>query len=214
MTKHKILAVRHITDSTFVVRFEREGIAFRAGQYLFLGREGTLEQKEYSIYSSEEDPYLEVLVRAVDEGLVSKDLQSCRPGDLLESDGPFGSFLLDDLARQTSNYVFVATGTGISPFHSFVRTYSDLNYVVLHGVRFGTEAYDRERYGTDSYVLCTSRDGEGDFRGRVTEFLTRAAYPDNSLFYLAGNSAMIRDAYDLLEGKGIANSRIHTEVYY
>ena len=214
MAKHEVSNVRHLTDSTFVIRFERKGIEFRTGQYFFIGRAGTLEQKEYSIYSSEQEPHLEVLVRAVDEGLVSRDLQTCRPGDLLEVEGPFGSFLLEESDRQTHNYLFVATGTGISPFHSFAGTYPDLRYVLLHGVRFAEEAYDRQNYGPDRYVLCTSQDEEGDFHGRVTAYLNEADYPESTLFYLAGNSTMIREVYDLLEAKGISNSRIRTEVYY
>lgn len=214
MGKHKVTHVRHLTGSTFVVRFERKNTEFTAGQYFFVGREGTLEQKEYSIYSAEQDPCFEILVRAVDDGLVSAHLQTCAPGDLLELDGPFGSFLIDQEARQTNRYVFVATGTGISPFHSFVATYGELTYDLLHGVRFAEEAYDRTDYVSDRYTLCTSQDEAGDYRGRVTNFLREAVYPDNTLFYLAGNSDMIRDAYDLLEGRGISNRRIHTEVYY
>jgi NAD(P)H-flavin reductase len=78
--------------------------------------------REYSVYSSPGDEYLEILVKEVDGGYVSTRLGALKPGDGVAVDGPFGFFTIDEDWRD-HRYVFVATGTGISPFHDFVRSY-------------------------------------------------------------------------------------------
>ena len=38
---------------------------FKAGQHIIAGLKGELDQREYSVYSGENDDYLEILVREV-----------------------------------------------------------------------------------------------------------------------------------------------------
>ena len=70
----RVLEVRKLTESTAVVRFEREGLDFEPGQYIRVGIEGDAEIRDYSVYSGADADYLEVMVRRVEDGLVSKDL--------------------------------------------------------------------------------------------------------------------------------------------
>ena len=46
-----IKRVRHLTESTYVLRFSRNGMKFIPGQHLVLGLTGSAELREYSIYS-------------------------------------------------------------------------------------------------------------------------------------------------------------------
>ena len=55
---------------------------------------GNNQVREYSIYSTEQDTSLEVLIKEVDNGLVSRQLRKLIPGELLEVDGPFGYFTI------------------------------------------------------------------------------------------------------------------------
>ena len=82
-------------SDTYVLRFDRNNMHFRAGQHITLGIPGNNQVREYSIYSTEYDPLLEVLIKEVDTGLVSKQLKKLIPGELLEVDGPFGYFTID-----------------------------------------------------------------------------------------------------------------------
>ena len=52
-TASKVLEVRHLTDTTVVVRFERHGLEFEPGQYIRVGIEGDAEIRDYSIYSGQ-----------------------------------------------------------------------------------------------------------------------------------------------------------------
>jgi ferredoxin--NADP+ reductase/benzoate/toluate 1,2-dioxygenase reductase subunit len=196
-----------------VLRFDRNDMAFRAGQHITLGLQGNNQVREYSIYSTEQDTSLEVLIREVDEGLVSKQLKKLIPGELLEVEGPFGFFSIDKL-NLNRKFLFVSTGTGIAPFRSITGSYPSLNYTLLHGVRLAEEAYEKHRYPRDRYVLCTTQDQQGDFNGRVTEYLKQKTLDSDTLVYLCGNCDMIYDTYDLLTSRGFPSSNIKTEVYF
>ena len=119
-TYSEVINIRFLTESTYVLRFQRNGIEFQAGQYIVINPKENKQKREYSIYSPVTAPYLEVLVKEVEEGFLSKKLKHMKPGDLLEMEGPFGYFVLNQDKIQEPNYLFIATGTGISPFHSMI----------------------------------------------------------------------------------------------
>jgi NAD(P)H-flavin reductase len=54
---------------------ERNGMNFQTGQFVLVNRLNSLNQREYSVYSGEQDGYLEILVREVTEGNVSPKLK-------------------------------------------------------------------------------------------------------------------------------------------
>jgi len=89
-----------------------------------------------------------------------------------------------------------------------------LNYTLIHGVKYMEEAYDSQDYAPDRYLLCTSREGSGNFQGRVTDFLQINNPDTDADYYLCGNSSMIHDVYDLLKDKNVDAGRIHAEVYF
>ena len=187
---------------------------FRAGQHIIVGLKGELNQREYSVYSGEKDDYLEILVREVLDGIVSIQLKQCKPGQLLQVNGPFGSFGLETFDMYSAKLLFIATGTGISPFHSFVRSYPGIDYTLIHGVRYINEAYDRNEYDLNRYILCTSKESYGGRQGRVTKFVSGYRVDTGMLFYVCGNSSMIYEVWHLLRDKGIPAENIFSEVYF
>lgn len=211
---HKLLEIKNLTDTAYVLRMEKHDFNFIPGQYVSIGKEGSIDKRDYSIYSSPHEPYLEVLIRVVPDGMVSKALQKMKPGEGIEVEGPFGFFQLKPNAPENQHCTLIASGTGISPFHSMIQTFPHLNYKLIHGIRFGKEAYERELYAYDRYVACASRDGKGDYYGRVTSYLRENPPPADSLCYLCGNSDMINDVFDILEAQGIPAGNIHAEVYF
>jgi ferredoxin--NADP+ reductase/benzoate/toluate 1,2-dioxygenase reductase subunit len=210
---YRLQNIRDLTEDTYVMRFDRHEMPFRAGQHITLGIPGNNQVREYSIYSAVQDPSLEVLIKEINSGIVSKQLRKIIPGELLEVDGPFGYFTLDE-KQLNKEYLFVGTGTGVAPFHSLAASYPGLNYTLLHGVRYGQEAYERNHFPQRRYILCTSRDGEGDFHGRVTDYLKQKDLNMDTMVYLCGNCDMIYDVYDLLTSRGFPAGNIKTEVYF
>ena len=213
-TYYKILNIKYLTDSTFILRLPKSRFKFEAGQHISLSISGDYQSREYSIYSAEDADYLEVLVKEVEGGYFSPKLKHLKKGDMVEIHGPFGRFALDTKKRDTHQHVFIASGTGIAPFHSMVKSNPELNYKIIHGVRYGNEAYEREEYDTERFLLCTSRDDTGDFKGRLTAYLKEAEFDKNSCFYLCGNSDMIFDAMEILKEKGFDRDDVNVEVYF
>jgi ferredoxin--NADP+ reductase len=210
---YRVQHIRQLSPDTYVLRFDRNDMNFRAGQHITLGIPGNNQVREYSIYSTEQDTSLEVLVKEVDNGLVSKQLKKLLPGEIIEVDGPFGYFTIDAQFLKRK-FLFIGTGTGIAPFRSITGSYATLDYVLLHGVRYAAEAYEKHRYSKDRFTLCTSRDQLGDFNGRVTDYLKQQSLDSDTLVYLCGNCDMIYDVYDLLISRDFPSENIKTEVYF
>lgn len=213
MRKHKVIQTRQLTDSTFVVRIEKNGLEFQTGQFILVGFSNT-DRREYSVYSGEHEDFLEVLVREVEGGKVSSKLKQLKSGDTVQVDGPFGFFKFSPDMYPVKKFLFVATGTGISPFHSFVKTHAELDYNLIHGVRFANEAYDHDDFQPERVTLCTSGDSDGDFYGRVTAYLAEQNIEKDTNCFLCGNSEMIYEVFDILTAKGIPVSNIYSEVYF
>lgn len=211
---HNVINIRFLTENTYILRLSRGSIQFRAGQRIIVGLKGDLDQREYSIYSGENDDYLEILVREVMNGNVSVKLKHCKPGQPVQVNGPFGSFGIDPFNRYSFKHIFIATGTGISPFHSLFRSYPGINYTLIHGVRIREEAYDSNEYDADRYILCTSKEYNAGRKGRVTRFLSKFRTTPDMLFYLCGNGSMIYEVYHILRDKGINDEDIFTEIYF
>lgn len=211
---HKVTGLRFLTGNTFILRFSRGNIQFKAGQRIIVGLKGDFDQREYSIYSGEQDDYLEILVRIITDGSVSVKLKLVAPGGSLNINGPFGSLGIESFTRYSAKHIFVATGTGISPFHSMIRSYPGLDYTLFHGVRFKNEAYDSTEYESGRYILCTSNEINEGKKGRVTGPLSRFEPSAEMLFYLCGNGDMIYDVFHILRDKGIPAEKIFSEIYF
>jgi ferredoxin/flavodoxin---NADP+ reductase len=203
-----------LSPSTYVLRFSRNGMQFKAGQSISVGLWGNPERREYSIYSAEENDFLEILVKVVEKGKVSTALKKVNLGERLNVHGPGGFFVPPKEEIATKNYLFIATGTGISPFCSIIRSNPRIQYRLLHGIRTIAEAYGKETIPKDHYTTCVSGENSGDFQGRVTEYLKKFELPQDTICYLCGNCEMIYDAYDILKGKGFSANQILTEVYF
>ena len=220
----RLLSRRDVSGSAYVLRFERGDLSFLPGQYVTLGEAGGTETREYSIYSGVDDPCLEVLIKEVAGGSVSRRLRRLAPGSELRCDGPFGFFTLDqELAARP--LLWVATGTGIAPFHSFVSSngaLGDLDYRLLHGVRARSECYDHDAYAGERYFACVSGSattGEpatqvAEFPGRVTAYLAANRVAAGTRCYLCGNSEMIFEVFDQLQRQGVPSTDIAAEVYF
>lgn len=207
-------SVKHLTDSTYIMRFDRNGMEFTPGQHITLGMMEDKQLREYSIYSPNNVDYIEVLIKEVEEGHVSKRLKNLKEGQPVNVEGPFGFFTLDTKKATTNKFLFIASGTGIAPFHSIIDSIPNIDYTILHGVKYGEEQYASDEYPNGRYIGCTSRDKEGAFNGRVTDYLRKNDIDSNTLVYLCGNYEMIHEVYDILTNKGLSPDNIRTEVYF
>ncbi len=113
---------------------------FKPGQFVVLGlmpeelripdaepeykpaREGKLIRRAYSIASSSKDDYVEFFVSLVKSGQLTPRLFNLQVGDrLFMSQKPTGMFTLDQVPED-QNLILFATGTGVAPYMSMLRT--------------------------------------------------------------------------------------------
>ena len=99
---YKVLNIRDLSPSTYILRLERKKLDFKPGQCFNLGLKGSGINREYSIYSGVDDSYLEFLIKEVKRGSVSPALRKVKPGDEVALHGPYGAFIISsDRAKKT-----------------------------------------------------------------------------------------------------------------
>lgn len=212
--RSRVLSKRIINKDTLVLELEKGDIRFKAGQYLVLSFPNEKEAREYSVYSGENASTIEILLKTLPEGSFSMRLGDLNVGDPLLIDGPFGFFVMKENEVETKPHVFIASGTGVSPFRSYIQTYPGLNYRLLHGIRKLDDRIEPENYSGEKLIYCISREASPYFNGRVTDYLKQQPLDKLAIYHLCGNSAMISDVTDLLEANGILPENIRTEVFF
>lgn len=207
----RVLSHKPLSTTAFELRFERLGIAFRAGQLLAIHGPDHFEDRSYSIASGESDDELRVLYRLIPSGKLTPRLARLAAGDTARISAPYGEFLVRDPARPL---VFIATGTGIAPCRSYIRTHPRLDLTVLHGVRSRDDLFYRDDFAGGRYLPCVSSERVDGFRGRVTDRARAVDFPADAHFYLCGANEMFYEMRDVLTARGIGADRIFTEAYY
>jgi ferredoxin--NADP+ reductase len=192
-----------------------------------------LIRRSYSIASSSRaKEYLEFYVALVHSGTLSPRLFALREGDRLFLGKKFtGLFTLDQVPRD-QHLILVATGTGIAPYMSMLRTNLPLDglrrIAVLHGARHSWDlGYRSELLALQSvcpnftYLAAVSRP-QGELEpwphaaGYVQDLWRsgelEAAWgfrptPADTHIFLCGNPCMVDQMSQLLQGEGF---REHT----
>ncbi|UCG21483.1 MAG: hypothetical protein JSU80_02520 [Deltaproteobacteria bacterium] len=205
-----------LTDRVFEIKLSKPStFRFMAGQRIRL-LHGAI-RRDYSLITAPHDPTLALCLKMIEGGEYSPILSSAEPGTRLSFTGPMGYFTYRPSNKPA---VFVATGTGIAPFLSMVRT-GVTDFTLLHGVHEAKSLYYQDifRPAARLYIPCLAADadetgsGENVFRGRVSHYLAEHLAPNAYDFYLCGRQEMIRDVTLLVDEK-FPGSLIYTEVFY
>jgi ferredoxin--NADP+ reductase len=207
----RVLGLKRLSPTGYELSIERQGLGFAAGQLITIHGESLLEDRSYTICSGEHDDLLQVVFRLIPAGKLTPRLAALRAGDTVEVSGPYGEFTIRDAARKI---VFIATGTGVAPCRSFVRSRPGLDITLLHGVRRAEDLFYKEEFAAVAYHPCVSGERGFGFEGRVTDYLRRNPVDPASHFYLCGANEMFYDARDVLEEQLVPATSIFTEAYY
>lgn len=211
------LIVRDIifkTDELFELQFDREGVQFESGACLALFSDST-ESRPYSIAAGTDEEILHFLIRRVPEGIVSNWLAQRKPGDKVQVSAPFGWFRPGHVVGSRS--VFIATGTGIAPFLSYLRSNpQEAPELILYGTRRQLEAFNLEELQKfDNFYLALSQEKDNNhFHGRITGLLGQIPFADDIHYYLCGLDTMIDETSIWLENHGVDYTQIHREIFF
>jgi ferredoxin-NADP reductase len=210
-----VRGIRWFGKDVFELQLERGGMPFVPGDCLALYAEDGRVSRPYSIASGTDESFFRFLIRRMPGGAVSPYLASRKPGDLVRISPPFGWFRPQDSA--SPKFVFVATGTGVAPFFSALRSGLRVKpAVLLYGVRQGADVVDIDflRSVCDVKLAVSREEVPGAHRGRVTGLLGELPVGPDVDYYLCGLDTMIDEVTNWLEARGVAITRIHRECFF
>ncbi|ROR32683.1 ferredoxin--NADP reductase [Inmirania thermothiophila] len=260
-----LLARRDITPrlAIFEVAPDDPQIRFVPGQYTVLGLRrdapripeavpeapdgdpAQLIRRPYSICSAAHEPErLEFYVSLLASGQLTPRLWALRPGDRLYV-GPQGRGMLTlEQVPETADVLLVATGTGLGPYVSMLRSHAERfparRIGVIHGARHAwdlgyraeLETYAR-RFPNLRYLPLVSRPEEDPHwagpTGRVQQWLEAADFearlgfpldPERTHVFLCGNPDMVQDCLERLAARGFREAthrregNLHAEKYW
>jgi ferredoxin-NADP reductase len=203
------------SDTLFELQLERGDVPFEPGACVALFS-GATESRPYSIASGTGEEVLRFLIRRIPNGIVSNWLAERKPGDLVKVSVPFGWFRPGRSAGGERS-VFIATGTGIAPFLSHLRSKPPrLPELCLYGVCRQAEAFSLDELQRTANVrLAVSREEiDNHFHGRVTGLLEQVPLAADIHYYLCGLDTMIDETSRWLENHGIDYTQIHREIFF
>ncbi len=247
-----------VTDELVILHVKPDaGVGeFLSGQYVALGLYGgsprpdssppereapaadKLIKRAYSIGSSPANKdAIEFYIAIVPDGALTSRLALVKEQDRVYCAPKItGTFTLTHVPS-AENLILVATGTGLAPFISMIRTPSTWHearrITVIHGVRHARDLAYREELlklqGTQArfqYIPIVSRAGsewEGA-RGHIQSLFDAkqlAVDPNNDHIFLCGNPAMIADMETRLQAIGLSehgkknpSGKLHVEKYW
>jgi len=228
-----VISRAQIAPGLIILRIRPDELPYRfnAGQYTVLGLEicapdgddRRLCRRAYSIASgSNENEFLEFYLTHVTTGELSPHLCALQPGDRVHvGRKATGMFTLDRVPPDR-HVLLVATGTGLAPYVSMLRSHLECGgprqFVVLHGARYSWDlGYRAElsdlagRCPNFHYIPAITRPQEDPSwngpcgylqdlvtSGIVTEKTGLDVKPEVMHVFLCGNPQMIETARERL----------------
>jgi ferredoxin--NADP+ reductase len=120
----KVVANRRLNNYLTSLIIDVPLDSYEAGQFVRIGLQDgdDVVARPYSLVSTPQETYLEVYFNIVEEGPLSPRLFALEAGDdVLVSDNPSGFLTINEIP-QCSHLWMIATGTGIGPFLSILKS--------------------------------------------------------------------------------------------
>ncbi len=211
---HSVIEVRVVCADLFELVVDRNGLEFTPGDCVAIYTADD-KSRPYSISSGAEEDELRFFIRKMNGGEVSPWLMTRKPGDSIRITPPFGWFRPgQDIGD--APFVFLATGTGVAPFLSYLNTFERAPAQLLYGVRKEADALGlnlvSERCPSR---LAISREATCEHHhGRITDLLDTLPLDGQTHYYCCGLESMVNDVGAWLQKKGILLQQIHREVFF
>ena len=216
----KILEINELTHNVkrFIVS-KPEGYSYEGGDHVVMSinSEGWEKKKRaFSFASSPKEDFLEFMIKIYSEREdgVTKKLNELGVGDELIIGDAFGKI------RYKGRGVFIAAGSGITPFISLFKNMNKEDFENSHLIYSNQKQEDiilkkelSEKFG-ESLTLVLSREKVNEFKeGRIDkEFLKDHVDNFDQNFYICGPFPMVKELKEVLLGLGAEESKIISEV--
>jgi len=230
-------------DRLFSLKIEVAFNPFESGQFVrvALDIDGERVARPYSLVNKPEERYLEIYFNIVPEGPLSPKLAELTAGDEIFISEKANGFLTVSEIPECRHLWLLATGTGIGPFLSILKSeqaWHRFEKIVLgYSVRDRSELSYQEQieaikaqHGSKFVFVpfITREKVDGAINQRITvsiedasfEALAEIKMDEDSHIMMCGNSAMISSVTEALEKRGLRKHRrrepghITTEKYH
>jgi ferredoxin--NADP+ reductase len=242
--KGTVIENRQWSGRLFSLRIDVPLGEFSAGQFTRIALEvgGELIARPYSLVNAPHEDMLEIYFNIVEEGPLSPRLAALKAGDEVQVSDKSSGFLTINEVPDVDHLWMMATGTGIGPFLSCLKTdepWQRFKKVVLgYSVRSIEELsysdtisrlLDEHPDQMEFVPFVTREFMEGAINNRITtaiengELENLVGIPlssETSHIMMCGNSEMIQGVTKLLESRGMRRHRrrepghITTEKYH
>lgn len=232
--KLRVSQIKQETSSTKTFRLvSADGVLppFQAGQYISLAVEigGIRTSRPYTIASPPHiTGFYDIAIRRKRDGFVSNYLlDEVRVGHILDAGAPAGNFYHNPLFHGR-DLVFLAGGSGITPFASMIREATDRGLERRMHLIYGCSSLDDVIFGEElparadsfdqfTYFLVPSDPPVGykGLSGFITADIVSRAVGNvkEKTFYICGPEAMYEFCIPELEKMGIPRHKIRKEIY-
>ncbi len=217
----KVTKNQQISTKVNLVTFsfvQPQSVQFIPGQFVSL-EVGPNTYRSYSICSDYKDTQaLSIIVAIAHDGVGANYIKNLRTGDLVNFIGPSGRYFLRE--PLPAHLYFFATGTGISPYITFLHYLEDIKYAGEISLYFGVRNEEEllllqelEKFKNTlnfNFEIFLSQEGR-----RVTMAATEACASNagSALYYLCGNPFMIVDVANLLISHKVPSAQIIIEKF-
>jgi ferredoxin len=154
-------------------------------------------------------------------------VKNLKVGDVLEASEPLGNLFYNPLFHG-KDLVFIAGGSGITPFISMLKDISEkdipLNISLIFGcltekdILFREELDDIQKRRSNIHVSYILSEPEADWKGECgfisrDKILNEIGTVEKKYFYVVGNRAMYEFIREELKALGISQHRIYYEAF-
>ncbi|HUQ67419.1 MAG TPA: ferredoxin--NADP reductase [Flavitalea sp.] len=222
---------------SFVLECVQGKIDYKAGQFLtliFKRSNGVEARRSYSISSSPElDEPLTITVKRIVNGEYSRYLNDkIKKGDLLETIGASGFFVIPETVEKYKRIIFMAAGSGITPVYALIKTILIVHpgiHVLLLFSNTGTQNAIfvkpleelKSKYSDNLSIQFLFSRSHDAFSSRLTPeslemflHLNKVSYNEESLFYVCGPAGYMRMITYRLTTLGVDQARIKKEIFH
>lgn len=190
-------------------------------------------RRSYSICNSIQDNELTIAIKKVEHGIFSSFANTeLKEGDKLDVLPPSGNFFTTLRKENKKKYIAFAAGSGITPILSIIKTTLEIEegsfFTLIYGNRHSSTIIFKEQLAAlkDKYldrfilhhILSRERMEANINYGRIDSQKCEALssvfnFPNIDAFFICGPEKMIFEVKDFLLLTGIAEKKIHFELF-